>query len=482
MPVLMKATRSTAIAIDFSAAGFNASQPWITRDSPWFFAQEQLLYQQKRELNAVLERCYELIKDKDAFAEVVASLREKLALQYQQRLSKWINFFNSNCTLCKGYFDEIFFALADLVLSNELFRAQSAPALAISFRFWETLFERAPLFYSDDVELLMNLMQISLCAGLYPGMVCRSFYKGFQLINREGSAESLQALFNFLFVKYENPAFFTSRYGILQLEELDFLMFVLQGNSARLFEGLPLVLSRKEAHHLLHILSADLPGNDNLLLRATVCAKFSARCDDYAALCSFFERSRSFEIDVVAFVRDFDFWLKAFLLIQHDIANMSYTLDFLEEVKRTSNPPYTLLGRTRASLRRDADHWHHALHLSANLEYRSLKWKEAYGPSNVFSNNNKNYKVLQLLSGEELYSEGRALRHCVSSYAMYCAQGQGYVFSFRLESGAVFRPLLTIQVSKSLQVVQVSGMCNRPASPSELLLLKAWASEMNFEF
>ena len=84
--------------------------------------------------------------------------------------------------------------------------------------------------------------------------------------------------------------------------------------------------------------------------------------------------------------------------------------------------------------------------------------------------------IRELLSSRELKAEGRAMKHCVATYAHSCAGGRTAIFTMEMEEGSGREKLLTIEVLlKSRQIRQVRGKLNRYATQKELGILKRWA-------
>ena len=74
--------------------------------------------------------------------------------------------------------------------------------------------------------------------------------------------------------------------------------------------------------------------------------------------------------------------------------------------------------------------------------------------------------------------EGRALRHCVSTYRYRCKQGLASIWSVRqqLEQGAS-KSILTCEIDPHRRtIVQIRGYCNGRAKGKPLRLLMEWAA------
>ena len=81
------------------------------------------------------------------------------------------------------------------------------------------------------------------------------------------------------------------------------------------------------------------------------------------------------------------------------------------------------------------------------------------------------WSFVVLTSGEQLFREGQAMHHCVSSYAALCASGHSAIVS--VTHNDIRR--VTVEINpRTKQVVQANGLCNRPATPEERGVISHW--------
>ena len=81
------------------------------------------------------------------------------------------------------------------------------------------------------------------------------------------------------------------------------------------------------------------------------------------------------------------------------------------------------------------------------------------------------WRFVELTSGEELFREGQAMRHCVAGYASRCAAGQSAIVSVRFKDAR----RITVEIIPATgQVVQARGACNRPADHEEQRMIRHW--------
>lgn len=86
--------------------------------------------------------------------------------------------------------------------------------------------------------------------------------------------------------------------------------------------------------------------------------------------------------------------------------------------------------------------------------------------------------VRELITSNDLLAEGRALKHCVYSYARSCASGRCSIWTLELESSLHKDKLLTIEVdNQSREIRQVRGYKNRYADDEEMRIIAMWAEK-----
>lgn len=193
-----------------------------------------------------------------------------------------------------------------------------------------------------------------------------------------------------------------------------------------------------------------------------------------------------------------DFWLTVLqFLVNHpklDPGHVGPIVDFLhhqrfvpQEVfvggvlvrQRPPRPDYSIKGRTVQSLLRQVEEWHK--HLGKECRKPARVW----GRSKIREfevvegcaqeQNMRRWTIRELLTSQELLAEGRALRHCVASYAAECAWRHTSIWSLRLENDTGERRVLTIEVDPATRTIcQVRGKANRPPKERERGVLHRW--------
>jgi PcfJ-like protein len=311
----------------------------------------------------------------------------------------------------------------------------------------------------------------------------------------------LHALVRHLFARYDVPIFMNGAWlegltakGLLHQR---WFIHVAQGQNIRTADGLPIPLTRKQAHHYIQapddfdVIGAfrwaqiiDLGGSERLV-RAVLSTRIRTE-----------------------FGHD-EFWVAVFRwLIAHpmlDPAHYGPIIDFLHNQRFCAlvpnpkarlpgqpgmvpaQPNLTIKDRSPETLLASVAEWHQHLaaqrqHLDIELTIKPTAWKpsgiEPFRFEQVEGGIRRIYTITELLSSRELDEEGRTLGHCVGSYAGSCASGSVSIWSLRIaEHPEEATRLLTLEVSNpDRQLVQARQKGNKLPSPKELMILKRWTS------
>ncbi|MEM7182326.1 MAG: PcfJ domain-containing protein [Spirochaetota bacterium] len=137
---------------------------------------------------------------------------------------------------------------------------------------------------------------------------------------------------------------------------------------------------------------------------------------------------------------------------------------------------FSLKGRKLDSLRKAMQAWHESLRYSPRQMFHfcnAVKWKatgmEAF--EYIAEKEGALWTITEVLSSDELYQEGKAMHHCVSSYLSSCLNGKTSIWSLRCNGLRV----LTLEViPKSRKIQQIRGLANRRATMEELKIVALW--------
>lgn len=146
------------------------------------------------------------------------------------------------------------------------------------------------------------------------------------------------------------------------------------------------------------------------------------------------------------------------------------------------HPNFCMKGRSANKLLRQVDEWHQEL---TGMEDVALETWEPSGlrefehiETDPKLNRKIKWSMHELTTSQQLYAEGRIMRHCVGSYTRDCATGDKSVWSLRAldleaaKENQIEEHVLTIEVNpKKRTIVQFAGKCNlKPSGKKHLAL------------
>ena len=146
-------------------------------------------------------------------------------------------------------------------------------------------------------------------------------------------------------------------------------------------------------------------------------------------------------------------------------------------------PNLSMQGRTAESLLRQMAGWHD------ELSYDPLlidvdQWRPSGIAGLLFDEGQRRtpswrqWSIRELLTTRALAAEGRAMQHCVASYAMSCAQGHSSIWTLERRSLDGQEKCVTIEVlPQSRHICQIRGRMNRLATDQELQIVRRWAEQ-----
>jgi hypothetical protein len=197
-----------------------------------------------------------------------------------------------------------------------------------------------------------------------------------------------------------------------------------------------------------------------------------------------------------------DFWESVLHFFIHypalDLAQVGPIVDFLQYQKfewhegvspegvfgkqPPPHPDYTMKGRTVTSLLRQVEEWHKQLGQETGApsrcwrhspvkDFRLVEGSPALG-------NMRAWTITELLTNQALVVEGRAMRHCVATYAERCAGRQTSIWSMQVENQQGRHRVLTIEVDLPRRTIcQARGKCNRLPRAVEREVVRRWTAQ-----
>ena len=283
-----------------------------------------------------------------------------------------------------------------------------------------------------------------------------------------------------LYAKYEVPAFMDSCWeGTTVSKYVEWFILIGQGQNIRTMEGLPIPLTKKEAHYVMQSpKDLDIPqairygqilnlGGDERFFRQVLRTRIAVEFSNN------------------------EFWESVFRwLLQNpmlDTAHYAPIMDFVHNQKfvpcRMENgnmvcaqPNLTMKGRDPESLLRQVEAWHKKIGKEGKGKFNNWAPSGIHGLHHKNDKDNIIYRIEEICNQKDLVTEGRTMRHCVGSYAGSCAMGRTSIWKFEEITSAGIEKRLTIEVdNKERSITQARGKYNKVATASDRYWLNLWA-------
>jgi hypothetical protein len=297
------------------------------------------------------------------------------------------------------------------------------------------------------------------------------------------------SLLQHLLATYDVPVFMDAVWfeGLTAegVQHQDWYLHVATGKNIRTAEGLPVSLTKKQAHHFLRapddlgIVAAfrwakiiDLGGDDRLA-RAVLGTRIGSAFGDEAfwdSVVRWFIAHPTLHTLHYGPIVDY---------LQHQkFGDPVRVLPADQPPQGPRQPNLCMKGRTDEAVLRAVRDWHRELTRSTRVAFSSWEPSGLVGftQDEECGGERRVYEIVELLLTEELREEGVAMQHCVASYATACAVGRTSIWSMRLHigTGRTIR-LATIEVqNRERTIVQVRRQYNKFASKRELKILARW--------
>ncbi len=169
-------------------------------------------------------------------------------------------------------------------------------------------------------------------------------------------------------------------------------------------------------------------------------------------------------------------------------AEVAPLVDYIEH-RRAQAPGFSINGRSVLAMMRAMQEWHGQLAKEKAVAGRSFS-RSGLEPMDIDRSRRNvrgNHVVevwhfREILDAKTLAEEGRAMRHCVYSYARHIETGECAIWTLTLEDNTGHWRRLTIEVRPSVrQILQARGRFNRPPEPRDMLALSAWAGRNSLQ-
>ncbi len=144
-----------------------------------------------------------------------------------------------------------------------------------------------------------------------------------------------------------------------------------------------------------------------------------------------------------------------------------------------AQPGLSMKGRTAESVLRQVERWHRELNRATIAHAKMWTTCGVRGYERVEGTEGSQtiVRIDEIVTSTDLQQEGRAMRHCVASYAHSCARGASAIYSLKRDEGSGYERRLTVQLDvASKRIVQARGRFNALPLPLEQRYLRSWAT------
>jgi hypothetical protein len=146
-------------------------------------------------------------------------------------------------------------------------------------------------------------------------------------------------------------------------------------------------------------------------------------------------------------------------------------------------PNFSMKNRDPHTLLQLVEAWHAQLRTDRINQRHSVPvWESCGIPPYAKKEEEDFVQIVELTTCVELKDEGKAMRHCVYSYADSCAKKRCAIFSLRLcdKNNNVLNRYATIEVSLAQghkKVVQIRKVCNKNPTAEDMGYIRSWAKK-----
>lgn len=146
--------------------------------------------------------------------------------------------------------------------------------------------------------------------------------------------------------------------------------------------------------------------------------------------------------------------------------NMNLIIDYLKfNFKNDAN--FSLKNRTYKSIIKKIEKWYKELNIK---QYE--KFPKTWEKSNIceFKTEDNIYIINEILNIDDLYIEGKELQHCILTHIEKIHNEKITIWSLKMNG----KRLLTIELDKLKNVIQIRGYKNRLITIQEMIILDEW--------
>jgi hypothetical protein len=294
-----------------------------------------------------------------------------------------------------------------------------------------------------------------------------------------------------LLIRYPVPRFMDSAWDLApgpeRFRQQSWYILLGRGASFRAL-NLPLLLTRKMEHHVrqapdhysvlqaLRYGESRGLGGSEALAREIVAGRLGQRIEHpefWRTVLWFFRSHLEIRLEQVNPIIDF---IQANKFAGEEVATENGAAR-----RKAPWPDFSIKGRSLNSILRLAKVWHSEL--SMGEKGRSFSWAKSgisgyrFLEKRVGEDEDRDWSIQEILESRALQAEGRAMRHCVYSYASQCRRGETTIWSLRLRVKDREKSLVTIQADpRRRSIIQARAKCNLWPGVRCREIIRQWAA------
>lgn len=313
----------------------------------------------------------------------------------------------------------------------------------------------------------------------------------------------LHSLIQHLFVKYPIPDFFNKVWAYdgdeVRIHQ-EWYINIGNGENIRHQKKLPIPLTKRVAHCMMQAPSnctvnqairwgqvMAMGGNETIAngVNNTRLAENFGDEDFWITVIKFFIDSYPF-LETHQYVPIYDY------IQAQKFAPFRYIEANGERHGQPPQPNFSMKGRDPNTLLLAVQRWHNEMNIERaryngpNYEIKSAVWKSCGIKGMVLKEDDITYTIMELLTTEELWDEGKAMHHCVSSYSSYCVNGSSAIYSLSAKTedkndknNFVVERLVTLEIRPSSKdIVQARKLMNAKPNSEDMRIIKLWANKV----
>jgi hypothetical protein len=296
-----------------------------------------------------------------------------------------------------------------------------------------------------------------------------------------------------LYAKYHIPLFMDEAWYGANDREQGWFIHIGQGQNIRTAMGLPLPLTKKEAHLMMQA------PKDFKIKEAIRYGQILNMGGNEPFVRTLFKTRVAVDFNQNEFWTSVFRWLLANPML--DTAHYATIIDFLYHQRFVpdrvdgqgqmvcAQPNLSMKNRDPEATLRQVKTWHRQVNRERRVvHYNSYKPVDKWATSGIkpyYHQNDEDkciYRISEILTYNDLLSEGRTMKHCVGSYSHSCATGRISIWKFEVVNKQGTDKRLTVEVENGTKTIrQARGKCNVLANASDRFWLNNWCRVANLK-